>query len=209
MKLSSSVSTSSSTPTTQLNSRGFLYDPVRNTRNMCSSTMITIRCAPQRCMLRSSLPKGTSFSRYRMSRKATTFDGMVVEHQQRAGENQRDVDVERHAAHAPGVVVAHGVAIDLGGMQVQEDVGEHAQRAAARRFVVLVAEDRSVDLGLRSGSLSPSICSLALAGISVLRDCRSSLIPAVTFSSNPVCLPFLPFSSGMFSSDFSLPACHS
>ncbi len=30
---------------------------------------------------------------------------VVVEHQQRAGEHQRDVDVERHAAHAPGVVV--------------------------------------------------------------------------------------------------------
>ena len=33
-------------------------------------------------------------------------------------------------------------------MQVQEDVRQHAQRAVARRVVVLVAEDRSVDLGL-------------------------------------------------------------
>jgi hypothetical protein len=33
-------------------------------------------------------------------------------------------------------------------MQVQEHVGEHAQRAVSRRVVVLVAEDRRVDLCL-------------------------------------------------------------
>jgi hypothetical protein len=39
---SSSVSTSITTPTDQLNSRGGLYEPVMNTRNMCSQTVITI-----------------------------------------------------------------------------------------------------------------------------------------------------------------------
>ena len=61
---------------------------------------------------------------------------------------EHDEQVERDSAHAPGVAVAHRVAIDLGRMQVQKHVREHAQRAIARRVVVLVAEDRSVDLGL-------------------------------------------------------------
>jgi hypothetical protein len=39
------------------------------------------------------------------------------------------------AAHAPGVVVGHGVAIDLGRVQVEEDVIEHAEGAAARCFI--------------------------------------------------------------------------
>jgi hypothetical protein len=56
--------------------------------------------------------------------------------------------VKRDSAHAPGVAVAHGIAIDLGRMQMQEDVGQHAQRAIARRVVVLVAEDRSENLSL-------------------------------------------------------------
>ena len=73
---------------------------------------------------------------------------MVVEHQQRAGENQRDVDVKRHAAHAPGVVVGHRVAIDFGRVKMQEDVGEHAQRTAARRLIVLHAEHRLPEVGL-------------------------------------------------------------
>ena len=74
--------------------------------------------------------------------------GVVVEHQQRACEHERDVDVERHAAHAPSVLVSHRVAIDFGRMQVQEDVGEHAQCAAARRLVVLHAQHRLPEVGL-------------------------------------------------------------
>ncbi len=65
-----------------------------------------------------------------------------------AGEGEHDKEVERDSAHAPGVAVAHRVAVDLGRMQVQKDVGQHAQRPVARRVVMLVAEDRSVDLGL-------------------------------------------------------------
>jgi hypothetical protein len=42
VKLKSSVSTRRMTPTFQLNSRGGLYDPVRNTRSMWSHTEMTI-----------------------------------------------------------------------------------------------------------------------------------------------------------------------
>ena len=52
------------------------------------------------------------------------------------------------AAHAPGVAVAHRVAIDFCRMQVQEDVGENAESAVARRVVVLVPKDGGVDLSL-------------------------------------------------------------
>ena len=74
--------------------------------------------------------------------------GVVVKHEQRAGEDQRDVDVERHAAHAPGVFVGHRIAVDFGRMQVQEDVGEDSQSAAAGRLVVLDAQHRFPQIGL-------------------------------------------------------------
>ena len=83
-----------------------------------------------------------------MSRNACTLRRVVIEHQQHAGEGQHDEEIKRDSAHAPGVAVADRVAIDLGRMQMQENVGEHAQRAIARRVVVLVAENRGVDLGL-------------------------------------------------------------
>jgi hypothetical protein len=72
---------------------------------------------------------------------------------------------KRDSTHAPGVAVAHRIAIDLGGMQMQEDVGEHAQRPVARRVVVFVAKDRSVDLSL--GRIFQSLDLLfRLAGMS-------------------------------------------
>src|SRR6185369_10994708 len=48
----------------------------------------------------------------------------------------------------PGVVVGHGIAVDLGGMKVEEDVTENAQGAAARGFVVLDAQYGLPDVGL-------------------------------------------------------------
>ena len=66
MNESSSVSTSRITPTTQLNSRGGLYEPVMKTRNMCSQTVMTIACAPQRCISR-MIPSGTCSRRSTMS----------------------------------------------------------------------------------------------------------------------------------------------
>ena len=63
---SSSVSTSMITPTDQLNSRGGLYEPVMNTRNMCSHTVMTIAWAPQRCISR-MMPSGTCSRRPTMS----------------------------------------------------------------------------------------------------------------------------------------------
>ena len=55
-------------------------------------------------------------------------------------------------------------------MQVQKYVGQHAQRAIAGGVVVLVAEDRSVDLGL-CRILQPFNLFFRLCGMSVLRDC--------------------------------------
>src|SRR5436309_6539114 len=55
---SSKLSTGSTTPTHQLNSRGRLYEPVNTTRNMCNHVVITIKCAAQRCILRNSRPNG-------------------------------------------------------------------------------------------------------------------------------------------------------
>src|SRR6185437_4843826 len=52
------------------------------------------------------------------------------------------------SAHAPGIAIAHRIAVDLGRVQVQEHVRQHAQSAVARRVVVLVAEDGGVNLGL-------------------------------------------------------------
>ena len=47
--------------------RGGLYDPVRNTLNMWSITVITIACAAQRCIFLINGPKATSFIRYFIS----------------------------------------------------------------------------------------------------------------------------------------------
>src|SRR5439155_10837681 len=76
------------------------------------------------------------------------FAGMVVKHQHDASERKDDEQIKGDAAHAPGVAVANGVTINLGRMQMEKNVGEHAEGAVARRVVVLVAENRSVDLGL-------------------------------------------------------------
>src|SRR5258708_6701769 len=46
-----------------------------------------------------------------------------VEYQQNAGECEDDEQVKGDAAHAPGEFIFYGVAIDLGGMQVKENVG--------------------------------------------------------------------------------------
>src|SRR5208282_2020364 len=74
--------------------------------------------------------------------------GVVVVHQQHAGKGQHDKQVEGDAAHSPGVVVAHRVAVDLGRVQVQEDIGKHTQGAAAGTIVVLNAEDGFEEGGL-------------------------------------------------------------
>ena len=80
--------------------------------------------------------------------KGLHFAGMVVEHQQHAGEREDDEQIKSDATHAPGVAVADGVTIDFGRMQMQENVGEHAEGAIAWRVVVLMAENRSVNQGL-------------------------------------------------------------
>src|SRR5436853_7037307 len=73
---------------------------------------------------------------------------MVIEHQQRPGEGEHDEQIESDASHSPCVAVTNRIAVDLCGMQVQEHVGKHAQGAITWRVVMLVAEYRSVDLGL-------------------------------------------------------------
>ena len=73
--------------------------------------------------------------------KRLHFAGMVVKHQQYAGKGKHDEQIKRDPTHPPRVAVAHRVTIDLGRMQMQENVGEHAQGTVARRVVVLVPED--------------------------------------------------------------------
>ena len=66
---------------------------------------------------------------------------VVIEHQQDAGEGKDDEQVESDSAHAPGVAVTHGVAINFRGMKVKEYVRKHTQSPVARGVVMLVAED--------------------------------------------------------------------
>jgi hypothetical protein len=80
--------------------------------------------------------------------KCLHFAGVVIKHQHDTGEGQHNKKVECDPAHAPGVAVAHCVAVDLGRVQMQKHVGQHAQSPVTRRVVMLVAEDRGVNLGL-------------------------------------------------------------
>src|SRR2546423_1351285 len=73
---------------------------------------------------------------------------MVIEHQQDASESEHNKKIEGDSAHAPGVAVTNRIAINFGRMQVKEYVRKHAQSPVARRVVVLMAEDRRVNLGL-------------------------------------------------------------
>ena len=57
-----------------------------------------------------------------MSLKCLNLGGMIVEHQERARESQHDEEVERDATHPPGIVVSHCIPVDLGWMQVKEDI---------------------------------------------------------------------------------------
>ena len=54
------------------------------------------------------------------------------------------------------IVVSHCVAIDLGGMKMKKDVGEHSQRTAARLVVVFDTENGFVELGLFRILAAPS-----------------------------------------------------
>src|SRR5689334_9946288 len=76
------------------------------------------------------------------------FTGVVVEHQKDAGQRQHKKQIKGNAAHPPRVTVTDRVAIDLCGVQMQEDVGENAQSAVAGSVIMLVAEDGSIKLSL-------------------------------------------------------------
>ncbi len=67
--------------------------------------------------------------------------GVVIKHQQHAGKSKHDKKIEGDSAHAPGVAVTHGVAINFRGMKVKEYVRKHTQSPVARGVVMLVAED--------------------------------------------------------------------
>src|SRR5256885_16044217 len=81
--------------------------------------------------------------------KRLNLAGMVIKHQQDASESEHDKKVESDSAHAPGVAVAHGIAINFGGMKMKKYVGKHAQSPVARGVVVLVAEDGWIKPGPR------------------------------------------------------------
>ena len=76
------------------------------------------------------------------------FRGVVIKHQQDAGESEDDEKVEGDATHAPGEIVFGGVAINFCGMQVEENVGEDAEGAVARLVIVLDAKHRAIELSL-------------------------------------------------------------
>src|ERR1043166_5349855 len=79
--------------------------------------------------------------------KRVELGRVVVKHQQHPGKRQHDEEVERDAAHAPCKRVTHCVAIDLRGMQVQEDVRQNRERAVTRiGAIVGDAEDRLPEL---------------------------------------------------------------
>src|SRR5579859_6472212 len=73
---------------------------------------------------------------------------MVVKHQQDAGDSENNEKIKSNAAHSPGVVVTDGVAVNFGGMEVQKNIREHAQGAAALAVIMLDPEDGFVKLGL-------------------------------------------------------------
>ena len=54
--------------------------------------------------------------------KRLNFCRVVIKHQQHPGKREHDEKIERNSSHAPGILVAHRVAIDLCRMQMQEDV---------------------------------------------------------------------------------------
>ena len=122
--------------------------------------------------------------------------GVVVKHQQHAGEGEHQEQIKSDSAHSPRIAVAHRVTIDLRGMQMQKNVGEHAQRAIARRVVVLVAENRGVDL--RLGRILKDFDLLfgfrrkiGLEGFEIFLDA------GFDGSTRPTDLPFEFFSSGI------------
>ena len=57
---------------------------------------------------------------------------VVVEHQQHTRKRQHDEQIKRDSAHAPGEAIPHRVPIDLGRVQMKEDVRKNCQRAVAR-----------------------------------------------------------------------------
>src|SRR6516165_6692545 len=69
--------------------------------------------------------------------KRLDFAGMVIEHQKYAGEGQHNEQVEGNSTHAPGVAVTNSIAVDLGGMEMEEDVREHSEGSIPRRVIVL------------------------------------------------------------------------
>jgi predicted nucleic acid-binding protein len=76
------------------------------------------------------------------------FAGMVIEHQQDAGKSKHDKKVKGDSAHAPGVAVTHGIAINFRRVKVKEYVGKHPQSPVARGVIVLMAEDGGINLSL-------------------------------------------------------------
>ena len=118
--------------------------------------------------------------------------GVVIKHQQHAGVGEDDEQQKRNPAHAPGVAIAHRIAINLRRMQMEEDVREHAQRAIARRVIMLVAEDRGVDL--RLGRIFQALnLLLRLRGDVGLQRLNIIFDAGGHLSSNPAFSPFLPF----------------
>ena len=73
--------------------------------------------------------------------------GVIVKHEKNARNGQNDKKIKRDSPHSPGKTKTDGIAIHLGGLQMQEDVGQNRQRPVAGRLIQFVAEDGFPDLG--------------------------------------------------------------
>ncbi len=60
------VRISSTTPITQLSSRGYLYAPKKNVLPMCRNTSTTITLEPHLCIPRTNCPRNTSLVTWRI-----------------------------------------------------------------------------------------------------------------------------------------------
>src|ERR1700741_4047157 len=78
------------------------------------------------------LPEGHVVFEIKNVAKRVDLRRVLIEHQQHACERQHDEQIESDTTHAPGVLVADRVAINLCRMEMQEYVRGYGERTIAR-----------------------------------------------------------------------------
>ena len=159
VKLMKRVNSRRMTPRTQLNSRGFLYAPVRNTRHMCRKDYgdHAVRGPAMHVAQEGSESHGTA----QVEHTVVGLCGRrhVVEHQQDASDHQDQEQEERHQSQAQRIGRTQCVLVNLDGMDVQKEVGE----AGGRPFDIIVrkriAEHRTPHVGRQLLDRADERCS--------------------------------------------------